>query len=437
MKNKLPFSREAEQAVLSGIIFDPQSLTSIDDLSADEFYHGAHRLMFSAMRGLEASGKPIDLVSLVDHLQATGDLDRAGGPAAVSALAGAGTAAGIQHWSGMVKEKAALRAVIAEATAIAAEASQEPEDVDAFMDRAQGRILALSANGHRRYQAVAEIMPPVLEEIERAGERGGPPGLPSGFPDLDRLTAGFQPGQLAIMAGRPSQGKTALALGMACHAALESGASVAFFSLEMSGGELVRRLLSIRSVVKLEKIQRGIMRADVNTWKRVKTAADDLASHSLVIDDSPTLSLLSLRARARRIKAERGLSLMILDYLQLLDSERRKGESRNEVVAEMSRGLKGLARELNVPVLILSQLNRKAEDREEGEPRISDLRDSGAIEQDADLVMLIHRPGVRDKGKTNPAKTILHLAKNRNGATGEIELTFIPERACFESKGTP
>jgi len=381
-------------------------------------------------------------------MQATGRLAVVGGPATIASLAGlVSTAANVEHWAGIVKDKALLRSLITEATAIVTEAYDEPEEVEEFLDRSEGRIMEISS---RQTQSTYRPIKPLVQDgfklLEEISERkGAVVGVPSGFSDLDKLTAGFQNTDLIILAARPSIGKTALALNVMTHASLEADKTVAFFSLEMAANQLVMRMICSEARVPLHKVKTGnFKRTD---WTSLTNAAGKLGEAKIFVDDSSTLSVLELKAKARRIKAEHGLDMVIVDYLQLLRGSglRRGRDSREQEIAEISRSLKAMAKELTIPVLALSQLNRAPEARETGEPRLADLRESGALEQDADLVMMLHRPGKykTDKKRDEPEtpedqdadelKTVLKIEKQRNGPTGKIDLVFVKKFTRFES----
>jgi replicative DNA helicase len=448
MERVPPHNLEAEQAVLAAVLLDNAALiTAMEVLQPEDFYLENHRVLFRAMAELFEKAYPVDLITLSDHLQATGRLQVVGGPAAVAALAGVvSTAANIEFWAGIVKGKALLRGLITEASAIVTEAFDEPEDVEEFLDRAENKILEISSrqtqSSYRPIKQLAQDGFKLLEEI--AERKGAVVGVPSGFTDLDKLTSGFQPTDLIIIAARPSIGKTALALNIMTHAALEADKTIAFFSLEMAANQLVMRMICSDARVPLNKVRTGNFKK--SDWLSITNAAGKLGEAKIFVDDSSALSVLELKAKARRISAEFGLDMVIVDYLQLLRGSglRRGRDSREQEIAEISRSLKAMAKELSIPVLALSQLNRAPEARESGEPRLADLRESGSIEQDADLVMMLHRPGKYTKGKgkdeetadeqeLDELKTVLKIEKQRNGPTGKIDLVFLKKFTRFES----
>jgi replicative DNA helicase len=434
-----PHNLDAERAALSAVLLDNQALVTVMEmLEPEDFYLDAHRTIFSSMREMFDKGTPVDLITLTDHLQATARLEAVGGPAAVSVLGGlVSTAANVGHWAEIVKDKALLRRLVNEATGLITEAYGEPEEVEEFLDRAEGKILEIST---RQTQTTYRPIKPLVEETFNIlskmydGEHSLV-GVPSGFKELDKLTFGFQNGDLIIIAGRPSMGKTALALDIILNASIVNDKKVAFFSLEMSASQVVMRMLSSIGRINSSTLRMGNVKP---LWKQITNAAGALGQASIFVDDSSSLSGLEVKAKARRIKAEHGLDLVVIDYLQLLHgSGLKKGrDSREQEIAEISRSLKGMAKELDIPVIALSQLNRAPEAREKGEPRLSDLRESGSLEQDADVVMLIHRPGVYEKKEEDKEAddrlTRLKIEKQRNGPTGVVDLVFIKEYTRFE-----
>ncbi|HUT54590.1 MAG TPA: replicative DNA helicase [bacterium] len=435
-----PHNLEAERAVLAAVLLENQALVTVMEmLEPDDFYLDAHRVIFSSMQEMFNKGMPVDLITLADHLQATARLEQVGGPAAVSALGGlVSTAANVGHWAGIVKDKSLLRRLVNETTGLITEAYGEPEEVEEFLDRAEGKIIEISARQTKStYQPIATLVNQSFRVLEKMYDGEWElVGVPSGFKDLDKLTTGFQKGDLIIIAGRPSMGKTALAIDIILHAAVEAEKTVAFFSLEMGSNQVVMRMLSSIGRINSNSIRMGNVRP---LWKQITNAAGTLGQAKIFVDDSSSLSGLEVKAKARRIKAEHGLDLVVVDYLQLLrGSGFRKGrDSREQEIAEISRSLKGMAKELDIPVIALSQLNRAPEAREKGEPRLSDLRESGSLEQDADLVMLIHRPGVYEKKEegheADDRLTRLKIEKQRNGPTGVVDLVFIKEYTRFEA----
>jgi replicative DNA helicase len=433
-KNTPPFSQEAEASVLAAVLLDGAALATVATLlRPDDFYSQQFRLIFEAMLGLFREGKPIDTLTLSDRLGSMGKMEAAGGPAMLSQLAGSvSTAANIEFWCKIVKDKSTLRALILAASAIVAGAQNDPEDVPAFADEAGARIIkATTTEGRTAYRLAGDIANDVYFKL---GEEDSGAALPTGLASLDALISGLRRKDLTLLAGRPSMGKTALALAVVTHAALDLSASVGFFSLEMSGQSLLRRVLCSMAAVELDKLEG---RGELTAQDRVELvrAVEWLRGTRLLVDDSPGLTLLQVRARSMRMKAEHGLDLIVVDHLGLI-REGKARESREQVVSEISKGLKTLAKELDVPVLALSQLNRACEGREDKRPRLADLRDSGSLEQDADQVLLLFRPGYYNL-KVNPRGMEAIIAKQRNGRTGSIDLDFelSTQRITAKAKG--
>jgi replicative DNA helicase len=438
MERVSPHNLEAERAVISALLFDNQAMTTVMEiLEPEDFYLEAHEIIFSGMKEMSNKGMPIDLITLTDHLQATAKLDVIGGPATVSSLGGlVSTSANVDYWAGIVKDKSLLRSFIKSANSLIAEALDEPEEVEEFLDQAEHKVLEISERQTMTtYLPINQVVKEsfqLLDEMEK--RRGAVRGVPSGFRDLDELTSGFQDSELIILAGRPSMGKTALALNIMQHAALEAEKTVAFFSLEMAAKDLVIRMICSEARINSGRIRRGDFR---NLWVPLTNAAGKLGQAKIFVEDSSDLSVLELKAKARRIRHEYGLDMVIIDYLQLLKGlgTRRGRDSREQEIAEISRSLKAMAKEMEIPVMALSQLNRAPEARG-GDPRLSDLRESGALEQDADVVMLLHRPGLyqrsEEDGEADDRLTRLKIEKQRNGPTGIIDLVFLKEFTKFE-----
>jgi replicative DNA helicase len=384
-------------------------------------------------------GDVVDAVTLQDELRVADDLESVGGVAFLAALFDAvPTAANIEYHCRIVREKALLRRLIEAATTIIQETYAQQGEVEDLLDQAENRIFQIAQTTDRRgFVWIKEILWPTFEKIEQLqNNQSSVTGVPTGFPDLDEITAGFQSGDLVIVAARPSMGKTAFTLNVAQHAAISAKKPVAFFSLEMSKESLVQRVLCAEARVDNSRLRRGRLLDD--EYARLATAAGYLNTAPIYIDDTPGISVLEMRAKARRLKADRpDLSLIIVDYLQLMVGK-GKIENRQQEVSEISRGLKALAKELEVPVVALSQLSRAVEQRPDKRPMMSDLRESGAIEQDADLIMFLYRPeyyfGPTDKeGNSIEGRAELIISKQRNGATGTVNLTFFKEFTRFES----
>jgi replicative DNA helicase len=432
-----PQSLEAEQSVLGGILIDNEALDRVlEFVSADDFYREAHRKIFRAAIELSERDEPADLVTLAETLQAHGELTEVGGRSYLAELADrVPTSANVATYARIVREKAILRDLITVSTRIATEGYEGTDDVSGFLDRAEKEIFALrdrkSTDGFVR---MAHLVHDTYEKIERLHQqRHAVTGVPTGFADLDRLTAGLQPSDLVIVAGRPSMGKTALCLNIAAHAALDADVGVGIFSLEMSREQLALRMLCSEARANLQHVRTGHL--SDRDFPRIAMAGARLAEAPIYIDDTPAISALELRAKARRLKhsAEAKLGLVIVDYLQLMRSSSSK-DNREQEISEISRSLKALAKELSVPVLALSQLNRQVESRDPPIPRLSDLRESGAIEQDADVIAFIYREEALPDDLDQAMVVKIGIAKQRNGPTGVVDLTFLRQYARFENK---
>jgi len=432
-----PQNLEAEQSVIGGILLDNQALNSVlEILDADAFYSEAHRKIFAAIVELYDKNEPSDLITLSNILKSKNQLDQTGGVSYLSSLAdNVPSAANISHYSKIVKEKAILRRLIGTATEILNKCYNSAADIDTVLDEAEHAIFEISENKIRpAFSPFKDIIKESVKTIEKLYERKElVTGVPTGYEKIDDITSGLQKSDLIIIAGRPSMGKTAFALNIAQYAALEANTPVAIFSLEMSKEQLALRMLSAEARVDSQRIRRGFLgEAD---WPRLIAAAGRLSEAQIFIDDSSAISALEMKAKARRLKSEVDLGLIILDYLQLMRSGSYRETSREQEISEISRSLKALAKELSVPVIALSQLNRKLEDRTNKRPQMADLRDSGAIEQDADLIAFIYRDEVYDKSEENPEKGMAEIiiGKQRNGPTGMVKLAFQDKFARFEN----
>ena len=426
---------EGERAILGGLLLDNDALPKvIAMLSADHFYKEAHRQIFSAMTALFEKGEPVDWVTLTSALNKAGVLDAVGGTAYLTELADAvPSAANILHYTGVVKEKAVLRQVIAAATEISTKCYEDQVDIDQFLDEAEQIIFRI---GESRIQSgfvhIHDLTTAGIKTVETLYHRKeNITGVPSGFRDLDMLTAGFQPSDLVVIAGRPSMGKTSLALNIAMYAAIESGIPSAIFSLEMSKEQIALRILCAKARVNLKTLRTGYLDQE-RDWPRLIAAAVIISSAPIYVDDTPAINTLEVRAKARRLKKEKGLGLLIVDYLQLMESPSRT-DSREQKISDISRSLKALAKELSIPVVALSQLNRKVEERPNKRPQLADLRESGAIEQDSDLILFVYRDEVYNKSEDNPKKgeAELIVGKHRNGPIGMVKAHFSAAYSTF------
>jgi replicative DNA helicase len=432
-----PQSLDAEQCVLGGILLDNAAIDRvIEFLNADDFYREAHRKIFRAMQTLADKHEPADLVTLSESLRARGELTDIGGNAYLAELAArVPTAANVASYAKIVRDRSVLRSLISVATDVAARGYEAAEDVDQTLDRAEEAIFRIrdrKTSGH--FVRLDDVLTETFKTIERLYEQKQPvTGVTTGFAELDRLTAGLQPSDLIIVAGRPSMGKTAFCLNMAENAALRSDVGVAVFSLEMSKEQLALRMLCSEARVDLSRVRTGHLTD--REFPRLAMAAGRLGEAPVYIDDTPAITVLELRAKARRLARDPAskLGLIIVDYLQLMRAEGR--DSREQEISEISRSLKALAKELHLPVVALSQLNRQVENRNPPRPKLSDLRESGAIEQDADVIAFIYRDEVYnpdDPDNHGVAEVI--VAKQRNGPIGKVELTFLAAFTRFENR---
>ncbi len=437
-----PANLEAEQSVLGAVLLRAQALDQVADLlTPEDFYRPSHGYIFQAMLDLANRGEPVDLVTVTALLKERGRLDEVGGPVFLANLSEhVGTAANAGHYARLVHEKSVVRRLLARSQEIAQACLAPVEEVDQFLDWAEAEIFKVADSkirpGFKPLGTLVEKEVATLEAIWHR-EQGRITGVPSGFPDLDNLTAGFQKGDLIIIAARPSMGKTALALNIAFNAAYGAQLPVAFFSLEMSKEQLVRRLLSSEGEIDASRLRRAFLGPD--DWQKLQEAASLLMDCPIFIDDSPAMTVLEVRAKARRLKAENKLELAVVDYLQLMRGQ-TDAPSREQEISYISRSLKALAKELNVPVIALSQLSRKVEDRPKKEPQLADLRESGAIEQDADVILFIYRDEVYNDNSPEKGQARILLKKQRNGPTGEFRLAFrglYTRFDSFEAENTP
>ena len=435
-----PHSIEAERSVLGAILLTDRTLYGLvieDGLRAEDFYRDQHRLIYEAMMDLYGRSEPVDVLTVTEALRQSGRLEDAGGEAAVHGLAGAVPAAGnVRHYAKIVKEHALLRRLMTTTFEIQASVANRDHAPRELIEYAERAMLEVARDDRQKdFRRIDDVLNEELDKLHKLSIEGTAlTGTPSGFRDLDEITGGFQPGNLIVIAARPSMGKSALVTNMAENASIDKGKPVALFSLEMSESELAQRFVASQARIKGDDLRKGKVAA--NKWPKILQASQRLADAPLFVDDSSDIGMLEVRAKARRLHTQQqergGLGLIIVDYLQLMRPDHRT-ESRVEQVGQISRGLKILARELNVPVIALSQLSRAVESRPDKQPLLSDLRESGQIEQDADLVVFIYRDEYYNEDSEREGEADLLIAKHRNGGLGKVTLVFQKEFPKFAS----
>lgn len=427
-----PQNLEAEQAVLGALMLEPEVGSSVFEiLQPEDFYRDNHRLIFSALRDLFERGDPVDLVSVAEALRQAGRLEQVGGIATVSEIArSVPSAVNVDFYAQLVAEKSMLRQLIRVAGRIAEKGYEPGEEAATLLAEAEKLFLELSQRHVKDgFESIRNILLNTFEKIEMLyANKGNLTGVPTFFNDLDRMTSGWQPSDLVIIAARPSMGKTALVLNMAQNAAVRGNVPVAVFSLEMSKEQLVQRMLCSEAMVDQQRVRTGNL-LDTD-WPKLTRAVGPLSDAPIFIDDTVGISLVELRSKARRLKMEHGLGMIVIDYLQLMTLGRR-AESRQQEIAAISRGLKGIARELSVPVIALSQLNRGVEQRQDKRPIMSDLLESGAIEADADVISFIYRDEYYNPESEKKGIAEIIIAKHRNGPVGTLELGYLKEFTKF------
>ena len=436
-----PHSIEAEQSVLGGLLLDNAAFDKIADLVGEgDFYRDEHKRIYRQVRKLLERGKPVDVVTVAESLDAAGESGDTGGLAYLGELAAnTPSAANIRRYAEIVRERAILRQLVTAGDEIAGSAlnplGREPKQL---LDEAEAKVFAIAEGGFRAqtgFQHINPLLTQVVERIQELHDRENPSditGIPTGYHDLDKMTSGLQPGDLLTVAGRPSMGKTSFALNMGEHVAIEVGLPVAVFSMEMGGAQLAMRMLA--SVGRLDSNRVRTGRLNDDEWSRLSFALGKMHEAPIYIDETPALNPIDLRARARRLHRQCGkLGLIVIDYLQLMSSANGNGENRATEISEISRSLKGLAKELQVPVIALSQLNRSLEQRPNKRPVMSDLRESGAIEQDADVIMFIYRDQVYNPDSPDKGTAEIIIGKQRNGPIGMVRLAFLGEYTRFEN----
>lgn len=432
-----PQNVEAEQSVLGSLMLDKDAIIKVADfLTPKDFYKGTHQVIYKTMIDLFSKQEPIDILSAASRLRETGELTNIGGEAYLAELVNSvPTASNVMHYAHIVQRKRILRDIITASYDIAQLGYKEDEDINVVLDEAESKIFRISEGSlNQNFLPLRDSLEGAFERIDKLSHQDGTlRGVPTGFLDLDNYLAGLQKSDLVVLAARPSLGKTSLALDIARHVTTQKKIPVGIFSLEMSREQVVDRLIASQADVDLWRIRTGNLtsKGEDNDFLRIQNALGILSEAPLFIDDTPSPTILQMRAMARRLQAERGLGLLIVDYLQLIQP-RTSYESMVQQVTEISRSLKGLARELNVPLLAISQLSRAVESRSPQIPRLSDLRDSGSIEQDADVVLFIYRQD-RDKEETqNKNLAEIHIAKHRNGPLGKVQLFFDEKRVSFK-----
>ncbi|MFJ7733099.1 replicative DNA helicase [Lysinibacillus sp. NPDC097231] len=424
-----PHNREAEQSVIGAIFLDPQSLiTASEILLADDFYHNAHKKIFETMLRLSDQGKAIDVVTVTEELSAKKEIEDVGGLSYLLELANAvPTAANVAHYAKIVEEKALLRRLIRVATKIVEDGYTREDEVEALLGEAEKKMMEVANRKNAGdFKHVKDVLVETFDNIERLqSQKGDVTGIPTGFRDLDNITAGFQRNDLIIVAARPSVGKTAFALNVAQSVAVQARENVAIFSLEMGAEQLVMRMLCAEGNIDAQVLRTGALTTE--DWGKLTMAMGSLSNSGIFIDDTPGVRINEIRAKCRRLAQEHGLGMILIDYLQLIQGSGKPGENRQQEVSEISRSLKGLARELKVPVIALSQLSRGVEQRQDKRPMMSDLRESGSIEQDADIVAFLYRDDYYDKESESKNMIEIIIAKQRNGPTGTVTLAFKKE----------
>ncbi|NMO94214.1 replicative DNA helicase [Paenibacillus lemnae] len=423
-----PQNLEAEQAVLGAVLLQSEALiTAMERVQSEDFYDKSHQMIYEVMVQLSEESQPIDLVTLTSRLQDKGQLEEIGGVSYLAKLAhGVPTAANVDYYAQMIEEKSMLRRLIRTATQIVSEGYTGGEDVSGMLSEAERRILEISnRKSGSGFIAIRDVLMEVFEKVEVLHQnRGNTTGIPSGFVDLDKMTSGFQRNDLIIVAARPSVGKTAFALNIAQNVAIRAKETVAIFSLEMSAPQLVQRMICAEANLDAGVMRNGDFKGDED-WSKLTMGIAALSEAEIYIDDTPGVTVADIRAKCRRLKKEKGLGMILIDYLQLIHGRGKAGENRQQEVSEISRTLKQIARELEVPVIALSQLSRGVEQRQDKRPMMSDLRESGSIEQDADIVAFLYRDDYYNQETEKKNIIEIIIAKQRNGPVGTVELVFL------------
>lgn len=428
-----PHNMEAEQSVIGAVFLEPEAFsTASEKLVPEDFYRAAHQRIFAAMMKLADRGEPIDVITVTSYLNDVKQLDEVGGVVYLTQLAeSVPTAANIEFYCNIVEEKALLRRLIRTATDIVTSSFENEDGVADVLNDAEKNILEVSGQKNSgAFKSIKDVLIDVYDNIEQLHlQKGDVTGIPTGFRDLDKITSGFQRSDLIIIAARPSVGKTAFALNVAQSVAVNTDENVAIFSLEMGADQLVQRMLCAEGNIDAQRMRNGQLEPE--DWSKLTMAMGSLSNAGIYIDDSPGIRVSEIRSKCRRLKQEHGLGMIMIDYLQLIQGSGKSGENRQQEVSEISRSLKGLARELDVTLIALSQLSRGVESRQDKRPMMSDLRESGSIEQDADIVGFLYRDDYYDKESEKQNIIEIILAKQRNGPVGTVELAFVKEYNKF------
>ncbi|CAN7148661.1 replicative DNA helicase [Bacillus sp. AFS015802] len=428
-----PQNIEAEQAVLGAIFLEPSALTTTSEiLIPEDFYRHSHQRIYNVMLNLGDGGKAVDLITVTEELAAAKELEDVGGVAYLSELAASvPTAANIEYYAKIVEEKSLLRRLIRTATDIASDGYAREDEVDSLLSEAEKNIMEVAQRKNAgAFHNIKDVLVRTYDNIETLTNRKGDvTGISTGFADLDHMTAGFQRNDLIIVGARPSMGKTAFALNIAQNVAVKAKENVAIFSLEMGAEQLVMRMLCAEGNINAQNLRTGDLTDE--DWRKLTMAMGSLSNAGIYIDDTPGIKVGEIRSKCRRLAQEHGLGMILIDYLQLIQGSGRSGENRQQEVSEISRSLKGLARELQVPVIALSQLSRGVEQRQDKRPMMSDIRESGSIEQDADIVAFLYREDYYDKEAENKNIIEIIIAKQRNGPVGNVSLAFVKEYNKF------
>lgn len=428
-----PQNIDAEQAVLGAIFLEPASMTVTSEvLIPEDFYRSSHQRIYTVMLKLNDHGKAVDLITVSEELSASKNLEEIGGVSYLSELAGSvPTAANVEYYVRIVEEKSLLRRLIRTATNIAQEGYSREDEVEELLGEAEKNIMEVAQRKNAgAFQNIKDVLVRTYDNIEvLTNRKGDVTGIPTGFTELDRMTAGFQRNDLIIVAARPSVGKTAFALNIAQNVATKTEENVAIFSLEMGAEQLVMRMLCAEGNINAQNLRTGSLTDE--DWRKLTMAMGSLSNAGIYIDDTPGVRIGEIRSKCRRLKQEQGLGMILIDYLQLIQGNGRSGENRQQEVSEISRSLKALARELQVPVIALSQLSRGVEQRQDKRPMMSDIRESGSIEQDADIVAFLYRDDYYDKESENKDIIEIIIAKQRNGPVGTVSLAFVKEYNKF------